>query len=292
MKKEKKIVRNFYETYGWEKNDKGVYRDAVAFVDIRPVLDSYRHETHLRVKKFLHQKGKYFLDAGSGAIPHPEYLEYSSGYSWRICADISLKALNEAREKVKDRGFYVLADVTMLPFKSGVFTGVVSAHVIYHVPKDEQSSAVFELIRTMKEDGRCIIIYSWPMAFIKKVASVIGCSLSWIRSVFKRRSLQDKALKETEMVKDGEKLTKEIPPEIYSYRFPFSWFKKTFPEDWEMKFLCWRSVDPRFTKSFVPDNAIGRLIMKWIFKFETQFSHFMGRVGRYSMIIIKFKIGE
>ena len=39
MRQEKQVVRDFYDTYGWEKEADGKYRDTSAFVDLRPVLD-------------------------------------------------------------------------------------------------------------------------------------------------------------------------------------------------------------------------------------------------------------
>ncbi|UCC29804.1 MAG: class I SAM-dependent methyltransferase, partial [Phycisphaerales bacterium] len=162
MRPEKQLVRDFYDVYGWEKSADGAYKDTSTFVDRRPVLDGYRHRTHMRVSKFLPTQGEYFLDAGCGAIPHPEYLEYSRGYRYRVCVDLSERALKEARAKLRDQGLYVVADVTNLPFAEHTIDGAVSAHVLYHVPYDEQEAGIRELYRTLARGRAGVIIYTWP----------------------------------------------------------------------------------------------------------------------------------
>jgi len=70
------------------------------------------------VKEHLLPKGRYLLDVASGPIQYEEYLSYSQNYQYRICADISLQGLKKAQEKLKDKGLYVLCDMTCLPFNA------------------------------------------------------------------------------------------------------------------------------------------------------------------------------
>ena len=96
MRKEKQIVRTFYETFGWCTDATGRYNDSAAFVDTRPIVELYKRKVHSRLLP-LFGRGTYFLDAGSGPIARPEYLAYSAGYARRICVDMSETALREAR---------------------------------------------------------------------------------------------------------------------------------------------------------------------------------------------------
>src|SRR5581483_9490778 len=84
LRKEKAIVRDFYEEFGWTRDTSGTYNDTASFVDLRPVLSSYYHDTQMRVKRFLNRSGKYFPDAGSGPLSQPEYLLYSDDYAFRV----------------------------------------------------------------------------------------------------------------------------------------------------------------------------------------------------------------
>jgi SAM-dependent methyltransferase len=123
----KREVREFYDSVGWKGIGQGLYQNA-RYEDLRPVSRNYIHRCHLRVKRFIPQQGEYLLDAGSGPIQYPEYLEYSKGFRYRVCLDISMLALKEARERIGEHGLFVQGDIANLPFKSKAFEGSVSLH--------------------------------------------------------------------------------------------------------------------------------------------------------------------
>lgn len=286
MRKEKQIVKEFYDTFGWKKNEDGIFLDTATFVDTRPVLDSYYHESHMRVKNFINSAGEYFLDAGSGAIPYDEYLEYSSDFKWRVCIDISKKALVEARSKVKEHGLYVIADITKLPFKDGIFDATVSAHVLYHIPSDEQMSAVLELQRTIKHGGRCVIIYTWPRCLLTKIARGFNI-IRKISKIARASSIQRKNTKLSEPTNREQK--EGTYPSLYFHSHNYQWFQKNIQDDWDVDIRCWRCADMVFTKTFVSNNFFGQLLIGWIFQLENLFPHALARIGRYPMIIINKK---
>src|SRR5512147_737956 len=109
----KQQVREFYDQIGWSQVGDGLYQNA-RYEDLRPVSREYIHKCHLRVSRHLASSGRFLLDAGSGPVQWPDYLAYSSGYDFRLCVDISITALKEARDKLKERGLYVVADIAKL----------------------------------------------------------------------------------------------------------------------------------------------------------------------------------
>ena len=130
-------VRKFYDQVGWQKVSQGTYQNA-QYEDLRAVARSYIHKCHLRINRHLKPSGKYLLDAGSGPIQYPEYLTYSKGYMYRVCLDISIVALKEARERIgRKHGLFVVADVAKLPFKDNIFDGIVSLHTLHHLTKED-----------------------------------------------------------------------------------------------------------------------------------------------------------
>jgi SAM-dependent methyltransferase len=293
MREEKRIVKDFYDGFGWERNTDGTYRDTVAFVDVRPVLREYYHKVYLRVKSFVAPQGEYFLDAGSGAIPHPEYMEYSAGYRRRVCVDLSLKALSEARAKLGGRGLYVMADLTRLPFRERIFDATVCAHVLYHIPEDEQASAVQELYRTLKPDASCVIIYGWRTSLATQLASLAGrrAVLARLRRLIARipgtRFLWGRFRRPAAQDASREGHGQPERPPLYFHPGDYQWFRQMLPEYWDTDIRCWRFADRAFTTTFVGDNVAGRLLLELLFKAETRFPHAMARVGRYPMIIIR-----
>ena len=101
-------VRRFYDQVGWQKVGEGIYQNA-QYEDLRPVSRAYIRKCHLRVNRYLKPNGKYLLDAGSGPIQYPEYLTYSQGYRFRVCLDISIVALQEARDRIgREHGLFVV----------------------------------------------------------------------------------------------------------------------------------------------------------------------------------------
>jgi len=287
MRPEKQLVRDFYDSFGWRKNAAGVYGDTATFLDARPVLATYYRKVHRRVSQFLKPQGRYFLDAGSGAIPHPEYLEYSAGYRRRVCIDLSEQALSEARARLKGRGWYVVADLTRLPFRDQVFDAAVCAHVLYHVPADEQAQVIDELYRTLQPAASAVIIYAWPTALVTLAAQRARPVISrWQRWLGRR---QPGAAPGPQQAQDhpGADGAAARPPAIYFHPHDYDWFQRTLPKNWRTEIRCWRAVDRPFTTTLIPDNWVGRAILETVFALETLFPHAMARIGKYPMIILR-----
>src|SRR5512133_2084353 len=133
MENTKQQVREFYDQIGWSQAGDGLYQNA-RYEDLRPVSREYIHRCHLRVNNHLQASGDLLLDAGSGPVQYPEYLTYSQNYKFRVCLDISILALKEARNRLGEHGLFVVADVANLPFKPESFDGLVSLHTLQHLP--------------------------------------------------------------------------------------------------------------------------------------------------------------
>ena len=98
MQNAKQQVRDFYDEVGWMQDADGLFQNS-RYEDLRPVSRDYIHKCHLRVNRHLAQHGTCLLDAGSGPVQWPEYLTYSEGYRYRVCADISITALQGGKEE-------------------------------------------------------------------------------------------------------------------------------------------------------------------------------------------------
>ena len=151
-------VKQWYDDFGWQRNQSGLYNDTAMFSQVSPTAHGiYALASHLSLVERL-SGGDFVLDAASGAIAHPENLAYSWFYRYRVCVDISLTALREAQAKLSGRGFCCLADISQLPFREGVFQGIVSAYTIQHIAESQQSKAVAELYRVLKPGGHLCIV--------------------------------------------------------------------------------------------------------------------------------------
>ncbi len=117
----------------------GFYQNA-RYEDLRPVFREYIKRCHLRINRHLQRPGKYLLDAGSGPIQYPAYLNLYGRLPISVVPDISIVALQEARKRIGEKGLFVVADVAKLPFKADVFEGSVSLHTLHHLPLGTEKS--------------------------------------------------------------------------------------------------------------------------------------------------------
>jgi SAM-dependent methyltransferase len=286
VRREKEIVKTFYDTFGWRKRPDGRYEDTAAFVDTRPVLDEYLRHVHLRLKALIPPTGQYFLDAGSGPIAHASSIEYSSGYRRRVCIDLSLVALSEAREKLKEHGLYVIADLTQLPFRDQTFDASMCAHVLYHVPADEQRFVLLELYRTLKPGHLCVVVYNSPTSVFKRLPLLVRR----VRRGVSRR-LGRPARRAVSVTNSHDVRASSPRPTLYFHAHPYRWFRENLPEQWDTRLRCWRAVGREFTNEFVGDGLFGRLLMRLIYRVETLFPHSLARLGEYPVFLITRKTG-
>jgi SAM-dependent methyltransferase/uncharacterized protein YbaR (Trm112 family) len=264
LRVEKQAIMDFYDQVGWKEEGDQFY-DGARFEDLRPVTRDYIHHCHMRVNRYLSGQGTYLLDAASGPVQYPEYLIYSEGYEYRVCADISFRALKQAKKNVGGKGIYLLCDVTDLPLKDNTMDGIVSLHTIYHVPADEQAGAVRELHRTLKAGRSGVVVYGWgPHSFLMNLLMVPYFLL--------KRLLRKGAEAETS--------------ELYFHHHKPAWFRKEIKRQCRARLAVWRSVSVAFLRRVIHEKAFGRQLLAIIFALENALPGFFGKVGAYPMFIL------
>jgi SAM-dependent methyltransferase len=288
----KRQVREFYNQVGWQAAGEGFYQNA-RYEDLRPVSREYVHRCHLRVARHLRPAGRFLLDAGSGPIQYPEYLVYSSGYRGRVCVDISSVALQEARKRIGDcreggHGMFVVADIANLPFKPGVFDGVVSLHTVHHLPRQEHPRAYRELHRVMAPGSSAVVVNGWdqpPLTVVlDELAKVVEKAYSW----FKKKnpvpaggsspvvSHPNPSQNSTTNKAQGTFVRKSSPAAL----------RQEIGQWMQFEIRVWRSVNVRTLRSFIHERRGGRQILRMLFWLEERFPRFFGEKGQYPMIII------
>ena len=285
----KRQVREFYNQVGWKEVSEGVYQNA-HYEDLRPVSSEYINRCHSRVTRHLKQTGKYLLDAGSGPIQYPAYLEYSEGYQYRVCVDISLVALQEARKRIGDKGLFVVADIANLPFVQNAFDGVVSLHTVHHLPIEEHKKAYSELYRVLAPQASAVVVNGWSNPLISRV---FAKPIRWVnRGVgFIRRKLGLAPLNADVVREKKPKQVKKAKGTYVQKNTP-AWFMRNIKPLFPMDILVWRSINVRFMRTFIHARFGGRLILKWIYWLEEQFPRFWGKNGQYPLVVIHKRDGN
>ncbi len=279
----KQQVSDFYNQVGWQQTGDGCYQNA-RYEDLRPVSSEYIHRCHLRVAHHIASQGRFLLDAGSGPVQYPEYLEYSRRYQKRVCADISIVALQDARKHLGNHGLYVVADIANLPFKPGSFDGEVSLHTIHHLPKSEHSRAYRELYRVLAPGASAAVVNGWDHPLLSVLLDIpvrfVQTLLNW-----KNRSGSSGLVGKASKKKDE---TASVTPQgTYIGKNNARWLKHEIGSQMPIEIWTWRSVEVRFLRTMIHARLGGRYFLRFLFWLEERFPHWFGKHGQYPLIVLR-----
>jgi SAM-dependent methyltransferase len=269
---EKQLVRNFYDQQGWDAVEAGVYKDAVIFEDLRPFARDYIKKCHERVGRFIKPSGTYLLDAASGALQFEDYMRYSANYKYRVCVDISFTALVECKKKLGDKGIYVLADITDMPFKDGVMDSFISLNTIFHVPKDEQVTAIKELHRVLADGGSGVVVYEW----YKHSPWMNFWLLPFRGIVYIKNRILDSAARLAGKKDSGR--------DLYFYAHSPQYFKDNLPA---YRLRVWRTLSVHFMRYYLHSWLFGKQILNWVYRKEETDPEVCGAKGEYPMLVFE-----
>ncbi len=266
-------VRHFYDTFGWRKDADGRYLDGAMADDWRPVTAWYRGACNRRVQGMIAERGELLLDAASGAVQLEDYVAFSAGYARRVCVDFSRHALLEARARLPDKALCVQADVTALPFRVGVFDAFVSLHTIYHIPPDGQGDAFDELHRTLRRGATGVVVYAQDRRPLHPLPERLA---RWLL----RKEHVARRLRPAGAPQD--------PPPLYFHPLPIPAIRdllgrRAIPHT----LRTWRSISVTFGRLAVPDNALGRGLLRTLFWAESTFPRWFGARASYPIFHIE-----
>jgi len=272
---DKKRVFDYYNEVNYKiKDSLKIYEDSPKWVDFRDVSSKYIKNSFTKASRFYPNQGEYILDIASGPIGLPEYISLSDGYDCRICIDISINALIQAKinmNNVGKKGIYICGDITNIPIQDHSVDTVLSQHTLYHIPKDDQKTAVEEMYRVAKPESKIVIIYSWFYH-----SWFMNLSLNLIQIYRIVRHFAGKIY--IRLVKSK--------PRLYFYPHSPRWFRKTFAFGKDIEFYCWRSTNKYFLDFYIHKWLCGKKILDKLIRIEDKYSKFMGKFGDYPAIVI------
>lgn len=286
LRSEKRDVENFYDNIGWKLFDDTHFVDAEKFEDLRPVAIDYFNNCNNRVKRYIKQSGKFILDAGSGPIQYDGYLVYSEDYEYRICVDLSFESLKQAKKKLGNKGIYILGDITKLPLQDNVLDAAIALNAIYHIPKDEQATALNEINRALKPGHTAAVVYTWG----DKYSLFMNLALIYIKvwMAIQKIGRIFKLILEKLKILPAKKIISENPV-LYFHAFPYGHFNNT---NWDFKLdiYVWRSISVPFSKIYIHPFLGGKKILKMIYNWEDKHPTTAGKYGQYPLFIMTKKI--
>jgi SAM-dependent methyltransferase len=271
----KQEVRKFYDQIGWQKVSAGTYQNA-QYEDLRPVSSRYVHKCHLRVNRYLKSAGKYLLDAGSGPIQYLEYLTYSKGYQYRVCLDISIIALKEARDRIRSsHGLFVVADVANLPFKDEIFDGIISLHTLHHLTVTDCVPAYENFKRVLKKNRTAVIVNGWGESIVMRWFNTPILIMERLFNKLSPPSIKAK--------KNTGDISKK-PKGTFVHKLNAQGLRDLLGVDFSISISVWRSVSVRFLRAMIHPFLFGRIWLWILFGLEELFPTFFGEKGQYPLI--------
>jgi len=276
----KQDVRKFYDQIGWQKVSEDTYQNA-QYEDLRRVSSSYIHKCHMRINRHLKPSGKYLLDAGSGPIQYPQYLSYSKKYTYRVCLDISIVALEEARGRIGAHGLFVVADVARLPFKDDVFEGIVSLHTLHHVPAQDYVPAFWQLRRVLSPNATAVIVNGWSESRLMRLFRYPMLLIERVQRLGTRHPAGAKT------AQSSPKTTQEKPKGTFVHKLTAQSLEESLGEEFPFEIIVWRSVSVRFLRALIHPFFFGRFFLWIIYQLEELFPAYFGVNGQYPMIYFK-----
>jgi ubiquinone/menaquinone biosynthesis C-methylase UbiE/uncharacterized protein YbaR (Trm112 family) len=275
----KKIMQEFYDFKGWVEDDTNVFIDAKKFEDLREVSREYISKGRLRIKQYISTSGEFLLDVASGPVQYTEYLTYSEKFTKRICVDFSISALRAARRQLRDKAIYILGDITTLPFKNNTMDSTVSLHTIYHVPKEEQRAAFYELHRVTKPGKNAVVVYSWGNCSLMLASMFPTYLINQVKYFYYRGLIRLK-------LHSPQISNNSIDTKFYFFAHQYNYIT-SFRKDFSLDIFSWRSVSTPFLKTYIHKYLFGKYILRIISSLEEKFPAWFGKYGQYPMIVIK-----
>ena len=276
----KQQVREFYDQVGWQKVGGDVYQNA-RYEDLRPVSAEYIQRCHARVKRRLPQAGRYLLDAGSGPVQYAEYLTYSKDHRYRVCADISIVALMEARKRIGARGLYVVADVANLPFRADAFDGAVSLHTLHHLPFEDQLRAYNEVFRVLAPERSAVIVNGWTDSpLMHQTAWLVGFAETaggWVAEMRGKPGAERRARNQTPIGDSSGTFVRKLDAGL---------LHRELDGKMRIEIGVWRSVSVRWLRALVHTITGGRWFLKLLYALEERYPRWFGEKGQYPLIVI------
>lgn len=275
-------VRRFYDSVGWKRVGPGVFQNA-RYEDLRPVSQEYIQRCRRRVLRHLRPNGRFLLDAGSGPLQYPEYLEYSAGYQFRICLDLSARALREARERLGRKGLYVVGDIAHLPFPSAVVDGVVSLHTVHHLPAEAQPRAFDEMTRLLQPGAAAVVVYGWgPSATIDIWTRVPIRIAAALAAAYRRWRRDAPSIPAPSMTADSA-----ASQRTRTFKHGYRWLRDNTRHLPGVEVLVWRSVGTNFLRALIHERMLGRSWLRLLYFLEERAPRWFGRHGQYPLIVIR-----
>jgi len=248
-------VAEFYNSAGWAVGASG--HNANLWEDRRDVASWYQASCRRRITRYL-GPGMLVLDAGSGPVNYEDHQMALLRFDHVVCLDVSRVALAAGR-RLHPSWNWICGSIRHLPFPSETFDCIMAFNVINHVEARSQASVVTELLRTVRPDGRVVILY------------------------FNRDRLLGR---HCFGVRRGGSSSPHARLELYAHAHGQDWWNQ-FSDYADVRLRSARFAFITDLERLVPDSWIGRLALRCLFAMEMAFPKICAKYGAYYVVELR-----
>lgn len=250
-------VRTFYDCEGWVTDSSGRPTEDVLFRNVRGGRGDYDEKVGIKPRQLLAGRSGTLLIVGGGDLPG-SHMDAAQDFQKVVCLDISHRALELSKNKLRDKGEYHKASVLDIPIPDKSVDAVLCAHMLYHVDRFNQETAVNEMIRVTKPGGRILIIYSNPQAPLMLIQRLL--------KVLRINKLLGKA-------------------KLYVYNYPAQWWGK-FRGRCMVTILPNDAISANQVKVLFPTGGLRKRFFRWASEFEDNHPECAARLWSYVTVVL------
>jgi len=261
-------VAHFYDHYGWVKQGAGESGEDQLHRSFPPHYAEYNARSEKRTLAVLTKNSGSLLIAGCGDMPE-SHVRIAASFGQVTCMDFSATALGIAQRKLGTSASYRHESILNSTLPDGVFDTTFCAHVIFHIDKDQQETAVRKLVRVTKPGGRVVILYANPHSPFYIPGAVM-------RGV-KRRI--------------GRRHTGNVgrPPPLYYHAHTLGWWTR-FTTECDVAFLPWEVIGSRQGRALLRSDRIAEAFFSTAAWLETKAPRTAVRLWRSQIVILDKKM--
>ena len=224
--------------------------------------------------------------AGRGDFPET-HVTIAQKFLAPTCIDISHKAIEIAKRKLKHKGEYIIGSILSIPKSENYFDAAYCAHVIYHIDRDLQERAVRELIRVIRPGGRIVIIYSNPHSLPARLIGWKGKMVTGL--VFKTSRTAARVLMWRKKRKESpDKIDTQKRPPLYFFAHPLNWWTQ-FDNECDLELIPWDVMGNTQEKQILMNDAIAWLVYRFCSWFENKYPKKAVQWWSYPVIVLTKK---
>ena len=264
-------TRQFYDNIGWQEEfGQSVDNRLFGAKEDGPIRQALHNVHTWRVRSALARAGESLklLECGCGGNPATELLDLCSTYNG---VDFSAAGLELARKKLQGMAIPCdvdQADVCQLPFATGSFDAVYSAHMLYHIPDPEaQRMALREMMRVIKPSGVLVLLTANPRPLL-----------------FPIRALK-RLIADVPALKKLANSVRRQPPLPYQ-PMPLSWMRAQLSPVGSVNFVAYGLPSTAFYQQVTERKGLGKQLWKGLKWLDINYPKASAYLGNYVQVTV------